>query len=68
MSKPSPRAYRAAEAIIKRYRKWLIDEGQANQDYDCCLTEIAEIVSMHCDVIPDHIAEALNSGNGTYKP
>jgi len=68
MMKPSKQSVKAAEAIWKKYERYLGAVNVANQDMTCCVQTIAEIISAHCDGAPEYLSEALNSGDGVYRP
>ena len=57
----------AATEIFDRYETWLGSERHGNQDRGSCIETIALIIKKH-DRLPDFIIEALNSGDGVYRP
>lgn len=59
---------RAATEVYKKYERYLGAPNMGNQDEDCCIQTIAEIIKRHCGGTPEFLSEALNSGDGTYKP
>lgn len=61
-------ATQAATEIFEKYERYLGAENMGNQDRDCCIQTISEIVEKHCGGTPAFMSEALNSGDGTYKP
>jgi len=65
---PANQYEKAAEEIVGKYGKWLCSEKHGNQDEDCLISTIALIIKKHCGGLPLDIQEALNSGDGTYKP
>lgn len=58
----------AAIEIYREYERYLGAEHMGNQDEDCCIRNMAEIISKHCGGPPAFLTEALNSGDGTYRP
>lgn len=58
----------AAAEIFDRYKIWLGDPYHGNQDRDCCIKTIALIIRKHEPGLPDSIQQALNSGDGSYRP
>lgn len=66
--KPSKATQEAAVEIYSKYERYLGAEHMGNQDEDCCIHTIADIISRHLDGPPAYLVEALNSGDGTYRP
>ena len=64
----SKEANDAATEIYRKYERYLGAEHMGNQDESCCIQTIAEIISKHCDGPPAFLTEALNSGDGLYRP
>lgn len=62
-----PKYTAAAIEIFERYETYLGGERHGNQDRESCVTTIALIIKKH-DRLPEFIAEALNSGDGSYRP
>lgn len=59
---------RAATEIVKKYDRYLLAENMANQDEWSVTETIALIIEKHTGGTPAYLSEALNSGDGTYKP
>lgn len=58
----------AAEEIFDRYEVWLGGERHGNQDRECCIETIALIIHKHTGGPPEWLSQALNEGDGAYRP
>ena len=58
----------AALEIFKKYERYLGAEYMGNQDKDCCIQTISAIIAKHFGGTPEWLSEALNSGDGSYRP
>lgn len=59
---------KAAAEIFDRYKTWLGGEAHGNQDEWSCVQTITLIIKKHCGGAPGWLSEALNSGDGVYRP
>jgi len=66
--RPSKQAEKAAQDIWNKYARYLEAPHMGNQSESACKQTIAEIISRHCDGEPAWLNEALNSGDGVYRP
>lgn len=58
----------ATTEIFDRYEIWLGDERHGNQDRWSRIETIALIIHKHTGGTPKWLSEALNSGDGVYRP
>ena len=58
----------AAAEIWTKYERYLGAPNMGNQDKDCCVQTIAEIINRHCGGQPTWLNAALNEGDGVYRP
>lgn len=58
----------AAAEIVSQYEDYLCSELFGNQDKWCVTETIAMIIEKHTSGEPAWLSEALNSGDGVYRP
>lgn len=58
----------AATEVFDRYEIWLGGENHGNQDRWSCIETIALIIHKHTGGTPQWLSQALNEGDGVYRP